>query len=142
MNNEVEVSAKKIYKRKLIKILIEIFSKYVGKSIDLVTTVFQNNGKYMRNGLTYILEVASPQLKVEVKEKAQPEVVEIPAQVTAEEKQQELPVVKIAKKVTELHEKVYDEQIALQDTLVSFVRKKMYMEASILCETLQKIYMK
>lgn len=121
---------------------IEIFSKYVGKSIDLVTTVFKNNGKYMRDGLTYILEVASPQLKVEVKEEAQPEVVETPAQVTTKEKQQELPIVKIAKKVTELHEKVYDEQIALQDTLVSFVRKKMYIEASILCETLQKIYMK
>lgn len=34
------------------------------------------------------------------------------------------------------------EQANLQDTLVSFIKKGMYSEASALCETMQKIYMK
>lgn len=84
-------------------------------------------------------EFDSRPLKVIQKERQQAILTNTSAAVKQNFEKTELKEVKSEKVICA---KLDNEQIALQDTLVSFIKKGMYSEASILCDSLQKIYMK
>lgn len=123
-------------------ISLDLFCKYLMVNKEIVLNIFKNNGKYVtKDGKVFVLEkvtstvpeqkIAKP--KVEVDSSVKPQ---------AEKKVEKMSVVKMIEKMHEVREKAYNEQEALNQALVSFINKGMYSEASVLCDSLQKIYLK
>lgn len=123
-------------------ISLDLFCKYLMVNKETVSNIFKNNGKYVtKDGKVFVLEKVTnttPEQKVEKPK------VEVDSSVKphAEEKVEKMSVVKMIEKMHEVREKAYNEQEALNQALVSFINKGMYSEASVLCDSLQKIYLK
>lgn len=123
---------------------LDLFCKYVMANKETVSNIFKNNGKYvMKDGKVFVLEKVrniTPEQKVAeevIEQKVNSDIKE-----HTEKKVEKMPVVKMIEKMHEVREKAYNEQEALNQALVSFINKGMYSEASILCDSLQKIYLK
>lgn len=133
---------------------MELFSKYVGESINLVSNIFKHNGKYItKDGYVFVLKKASKQLQAEINTLQTEEIKQVeeqPVQKIEESKVVEsvqvstpasTPVV-ITTKTLKVNNEKFDEQVVLEDTVISFMKKKLYKEAAIICDSLEKIYIK
>lgn len=121
---------------------LDLFCKYVMANKETILNIFKNNGKYvMKDGKVFVLEkvksVVSEQKVIEPNVEVNSDI-----KTHTEKKVEKMPVVKMIEKMHEVKEKAYNEQEALNQALVSFIDKGMYSEASILCDSLQKIYLK
>lgn len=133
---------------------MELFSKYVGESVNLVSNIFKNNGKYItKDGYVFVLKKASTQLQTEidalpvkeiekVEEKKPVQKIEEPKVVKSVQVSTPAPVANTIVKTPKVHNEKFDERIVLEDTVISFTRKGLYKEAIIICESLEKIYIK
>ena len=133
---------------------MELFSKYVGESVNLVSNIFKNNGKYItKDGYVFVLKKASTQLQAEidtlpvkeiekVEEEKPVQKIEEPKVVKSVQVSTPAPVVNTIVKTPKVRNEKFDERIVLEDTVISFTRKGLYKEAIIICESLEKIYIK